>query len=187
MNLIQFAKDHRGKKQEIKSRYCHGDVECDSMMTGKITGTCPLAFLCKILANADKTSFEFGENHWNNTTCDGSAILSPNHTVIFSASTISNLSSGSLEESLIHVPFADLIVSGKQMDFKGLPQIRMFSWRSIYSPRMRSTMSVRLMPGWALKSKVSSVLSTGNFAALMRRSEARCSRSNVSRSAKHSK
>ena len=69
----------------------------------------------------------------------------------------------------------------------GLPTSSTFSLCSIYSPRINSLTSVSLIEGWALKSKVSMVLTTGNAASLMRRSVARRSRSINSRSASRSR
>jgi len=54
---------------------------------------------------------------------------------------------------------------------------RMFSRAPRYSPHISSRTNPSLRKGWALKSKLSGVLLTGNFAAFHRRSAARCSRS----------
>ena len=68
-----------------------------------------------------------------------------------------------------------------------LPTSRTFSRAAMYSPRISSRISASLTDGWAAKSKVSSVLSTGKPAALIRRSAARCSRSMTSRSTSRSR
>ena len=52
-----------------------------------------------------------------------------------------------------------------------------FSRRSIHSQRANSSTCALFSAGMALKSKLSRLLATGNFAALMRRSTMRRSRS----------
>jgi hypothetical protein len=68
-----------------------------------------------------------------------------------------------------------------------LPSAMMFSRRSTYSQRASSITSALFKDGSAAKSKLSRLFTVGNFAALMRRSTIRRSRSISSCSASRSR